>query len=159
MFLSCVADALKCFWFGICHKGCSSRHNVLMHVQHHRERSCSPAHRDPVNPINSDLSFQAPWFCKWNHSPWPAASTSDPSIEVYPRTHHVTYTPTTIWWYVHMGFPTLNIVSKACRFFCLSMFAAAVNGPVLWRNKVTMGQSTSEKEVQGHNPKVIFISL
>lgn len=39
---------------------------------------------------------------------------------------------------------------------CLSMSAVAFDGPVLWRNTVKMGQSTSEQEVQGQNPKVVF---
>lgn len=35
-----------------------------------------------------------------------------------------------------------------------SLFPVAVDGPALWRNRVTMGQSTSEQEVQGHDPQV-----
>lgn len=48
---------------------------------------------------------------------------------------------------------TVDIVSKT---MCLSLSAAAVDGPLLWRITVTMGQSTSEQGVQGHNPKVVF---
>ena len=44
-----------------------------------------------------------------------------------------------------------------CAYLCL--FPVAVDGPSLWRNRVTMGQSTSEQEVQGLTPEVGLFSV